>query len=158
MEDNTMPRTTFLPVVRELARCYQAFERLSGRHIRQLGLTAGQFDVIATLGGTDGMSCRELGDATLITKGTLTGVLDRLAERGLIERCACSGDRRSITVRLTPAGQALFDNSFDAHLAHLKPAFDQLAPDELAETAALLARLREALENEAPDCCEIQNN
>ena len=45
--------TPNLPAVpQELARCYQGFERASGRNIRELGLTPAQFDIIATLGNT----------------------------------------------------------------------------------------------------------
>jgi DNA-binding MarR family transcriptional regulator len=73
-----LPREPFLPMLRELARCYQAFESYSGLHIRSLDLTPSQFDIVATLGNTAGMSFKELGVKTLITKGTLTGVVYRL--------------------------------------------------------------------------------
>ena len=104
-----MSPSIFLPVVRELVRSYQAFELVSARHIRQLGLTPPQFDIIATLGNTQGMNCKELGEKTLITKGTLTGVLDRLIDKGLICRSTPPEDRRSIFICLTDAGEALFD-------------------------------------------------
>jgi DNA-binding MarR family transcriptional regulator/cytochrome c556 len=74
--------------------------------VRALGLTPAQFDIVATLGNTPGLSFRELGERTLITKGTLTGVVDRLEARGLVERVASDHDRRSVTVRLTAAGDA----------------------------------------------------
>jgi hypothetical protein len=53
-------------------QCYQAFEAYSATHIRTLGLTPPQFDIVATLGNTSGMTATELGEKTLITKGTLT--------------------------------------------------------------------------------------
>jgi len=95
---------SFLRTLRTLATCYQAFGAFSAANVRQLGLTPAQFDVLATLGNTAGMSCRELGERTLITKGTLTGVLDRLAARRLIRRSPSDQDRRSVFVQLTPAG------------------------------------------------------
>jgi DNA-binding MarR family transcriptional regulator len=76
-------------MLRELARCYQAFEAHSGAHVRSLGLTPAQFDIVATLGNTPGMSFKELGEKTLITKGTLTGVVDRLEAQRLVRRSAC---------------------------------------------------------------------
>jgi len=48
------PPRRFLRSVRLLAQCYQGFERLSGRHVRALGLTPAQFDIVATLGNTEG--------------------------------------------------------------------------------------------------------
>ena len=71
-------QATFLPTMRELARAYQAFANYSDSHIRKLGLTPSQFDVIATPGNTEGMSMKALAEATLVTKGTLTGIVDRI--------------------------------------------------------------------------------
>src|SRR5512139_1350781 len=113
----------FLPTVQALVQCYQAFEAYSAAHIRALGLTPPQFDIIATLGNTAGMTATELGDKTLITKGTLTGVVDRMAARGWVERVAHGSDRRCQIVRLTPAGEALFAEIFPAHMAHLEACF-----------------------------------
>lgn len=132
---------SFLKTLRGLATCYQAFEAYSGTHVRSLGLTPAQFDVIATLGNTDGMSCRQLGEKTLITKGTLTGVLDRMEARGLIVRKPSREDRRSIFVRLTTAGEALFNQVFPQHIAWLKRAFSALDANELAHLEVLLAKL-----------------
>ena len=140
-----MPRERFLKTLRELARCYQAFERYSGAHVRELGLTPDQFDIIATLGNTEGMSFKELGEQTLITKGTLTGVVDRLEARGLVERIASDVDRRSTIVRLTRAGEREFARTFAAHIGHLKAAFGALDEPELKRLEGLLARLRESL-------------
>ena len=115
--------TDFLPTLQALAQCYQAFEAYSATDIRALGLTPPQFDIIATLGNTPGMTATELGDKTLITKGTLTGVVDRLAERGWVERVAHSSDRRSQIIRLTTSGEALFAQVFPVHMAHLAACF-----------------------------------
>src|SRR5438093_605035 len=106
----------FLQVLRPLVETYFAFLRKDDRHIRSLGLTSPQFDVIATLGDTQGMPCRELSEKTLVTKGTLTGVLDRLEKKGLIERVPSREDRRCTLIRLTPKGDARFREVFPAHI------------------------------------------
>jgi MarR family 2-MHQ and catechol resistance regulon transcriptional repressor len=139
------PREPFLPTLRELARCYQAFESFSARHVRRLGLTPAQFDIVATLGNTQGLSFKELGDKTLITKGTLTGVVDRLVSQDLVRRVACSTDGRSQIVQLTAKGNSLFQRVFPEHLAHLRRAFERIDEEQLALTEAALRKLREAL-------------
>jgi MarR family 2-MHQ and catechol resistance regulon transcriptional repressor len=141
----------FLRSLRLLAETYQAFERLSGGHVRALGLTPAQFDIVATLGNTPGMSFRELGERTLITKGTLTGVVDRLAARGLVERVANDLDRRSITVRLTPAGEREFRRVFAPHIAHCRRGFEAWSAGDLAALDAQLERLRDGLARAALD-------
>jgi MarR family transcriptional regulator, 2-MHQ and catechol-resistance regulon repressor len=139
-------KPAFLPTLRELVRCNQAFERFSNAHVRSLGLTPPQFDVIATLGNTEGMSCKALGEQTLITKGTLTGVLDRLEERRLVERRADANDARRTHVALTAAGEALFANVFPPHLAHLDRAFSRLSLAELKALQSGLATLHAAFD------------
>jgi MarR family 2-MHQ and catechol resistance regulon transcriptional repressor len=140
-----MTTTTFLPALRELARAYQAFEVYSAVHIRTLDLTPAQFDIIATLGNTPGMPFKELGEKTLITKGTLTGVVDRLTDKKLVQRVPSPIDGRSQTVQLTEQGMALFKRIFPDHLSHLQRAFVELSQDELANLEKSLRHLREAL-------------
>ncbi len=146
-----MKPAPFLPTIRELVRCYQAFESYSARHIRSLGLTAPQFDIIATLGNTPGMTFRELGEKTLITKGTLTGVVDRLEEKKLVRRVASPTDGRSQIVQLTVRGEALFAKVFPAHLAHVAKAFAGYGADELQQTQDTLKRLGSVFLHAAED-------
>src|SRR5438046_1329745 len=110
----------YLRSVRLLAECMQEFERLSGEKVRECGLTHAQFDIIATLGNTAGMNYKELGERTLITKGTLTGVIERLERKGLVARERNGDDRRSFFVRLTPCGEGLFRDVFPKVVEHGK--------------------------------------
>ncbi len=133
----------FLAVLRELAEAYHAFSAYSATHVRAMGLTPAQFDVIATLGNTGGLSLSEIARKTLITKGTLTGIVDRLEAKGLLFRRVPAADRRSFHAVLTPAGEMLFTQAFPQHIEYLKRAFLLLAAEELEQTRAHLRRLRE---------------
>jgi MarR family 2-MHQ and catechol resistance regulon transcriptional repressor len=140
-----MPPQIFLPLMRELSRTYQAFEVYSSTHVRSLGLTPAQFDIVATLGNTQGMTTRELGEKTLITKGTLTGVVDRLVDKKLVRRSTLPSDGRCQIVQLTAQGKKLFARIFPAHLAHMERAFAQLSQKELNGITGSLSRLRGVL-------------
>jgi MarR family transcriptional regulator, 2-MHQ and catechol-resistance regulon repressor len=133
----------FIPVMRELVRAYQAFYDYSAQHIRELGLTPPQFDVICTLGNTDGMSMSKLGEKTLITKGTLTGIIDRLERKGLVRREVPEENRRSFTVVLTLEGEKVFEEVFPAHIAYLKKCFADLTPADMERVQATLKALRD---------------
>ncbi|MGC8508841.1 MAG: MarR family winged helix-turn-helix transcriptional regulator [Thiomonas sp.] len=151
-----MPKPTakpapFLPLLRELVRTYQAFERYSAAHVQSMGLTPAQFDVLATLGNTEGMNPGQLGKKTLITKGTLTGVVDRLLAKGLVQRLPDPSDGRGQIVRLTPEGQTLFERVFPAHGAHLARAFARLDAAQSAAAEQALHTLRVALEQAAAE-------
>lgn len=136
----------FLPSLRELVRCYQAFSTYSVAHLRTLGLTPPQFDIVATLGNTPGMTPKELGEKTLITKGTLTGVVDRLAAKGLVRRIPSAQDGRSQIVQLTKKGEILFDEVFPAHVAYFSRAFGDLKAEDYARIKAALHDLRAVFE------------
>jgi DNA-binding MarR family transcriptional regulator len=139
----------FLPLLRELAITFQTFQSYSAAHIRTLDLTPPQFDIVVTLGNTAGMSPKELGEKTLITKGTLTGVLDRLCEKNLVSRAASSSDGRGQIVQLTAQGEQLFAQIFPEHLAHLQPVFTQLNAGDIAILTEQLHQLRAAFNNAA---------
>lgn len=135
-------RDPYLRVIRPLVQAYLAFYRLGSRHIEKLGVTPAQFDVLAELGDTPGMTCADLSDATLITKGTLTGVLDRLEAKGLLQRIGVDSDRRAIRVHLTAKGETLYRKIFPAHgdflRRYLKDAFSTRDIDTLHAQLCLL--------------------
>jgi DNA-binding MarR family transcriptional regulator len=138
-----------MKVLRPLAETYFALMDKGASHIRSLGLTGSQFDVVATLGDTGGMTCKELSEQTLVTKGTLTGVLDRLAKKGLIERVPSREDRRSTIIRLTPKGAARFRKVFPAHIQYMKPFFEQaLTATEVTQLRKLLLQLKNGFEKD----------
>ncbi len=143
-----MPPSNILPLLRELSSTYQAFEVYSSAHIRSLSLTPAQFDIVATLGNTSGMSPKELGEKTLITKGTLTGVVDRLVDKKMVRRAASLSDRRCQVIRLTAQGEKLFARVFPAHLAHLERALAGFSPGNLAGMAENLRLLRTAFDRQ----------
>ena len=137
----------YLKVLRPLVEAYLAFWRVDSRHVRSLHLTPSQFDVIVTLGDTTGLTCSQLSSQTLVTKGTLTGVLDRLARKGLIRRESVASDKRRTKIRLTEKGNALFQRVFAAHIAFIRPFFERaLSQQEVETTRTLLLRIRDSFQ------------
>ncbi|MCH8620067.1 MarR family transcriptional regulator [Undibacterium sp. TS12] len=129
----------------------QLFEQASARNVRKLGFTHSQFDIIATLGNTPGMTCKELGEKTLITKGTLTGVLDRLEQKGLVQRERGNDDRRQLFVKLTPVGEATFDDIFPKIVSSGKQRFKSYTDqDYLALESSLFKLKQHLLEDDCP--------
>lgn len=136
---------TFPTVLRQLLRTHQAFLSYAARHVHKLDLTLPQYDVIITLGNTQGMQPKMLGEETLITKGTLTGVIGRLEDKGLVERLASKKDGRSQIIRLTEAGRAVYEQTFPEHLAHINRLFDGYAAEDIAKLEADLVKLHQAV-------------
>lgn len=135
----------YLKSVRLLAECLQGFERFSGEAVRQCGLTHAQFDIIATLGNTPGMTIKELGDKTLITKGTLTGVIDRLEAKGLVARERSCDDKRSFCVRLTQAGEDTFQDAFPKVVEQGRLLFSPYQEADFEEMDRILRKLKQLI-------------
>jgi len=136
----------FIPVMRELVRAYQAFASYDAAAYRDTDLTVAQADVIFTLGNTRGLTFKEIGELTLITKGTLTGVIDRLEQKALVKRITQADDRRCTRVVLTARGQTLFTKAFPRQIAYIKQRFDRLSPQDMKQLHSMLKKLRMAFE------------
>ncbi len=132
----------FMGVVRELVAAYQAFTMCDATSLRPYELTPPQADVIFTLGNTEGMTFKEIGEHTLITKGTLTGVVDRLEQKGIVKRIQAYDDRRCTRVVLTAKGIKLFQSIFPKQINALKERFDLLSRNDQKDLERLLRKLR----------------
>ncbi len=135
----------YLTLIKELVSTYQAFESFSTKHVKELGLTATQFDIIATLGNQPPMTCKELGEKTLILKGTMTGVLERLEAKGLIEKIPNADDGRSYKIGITKAGDRLFKKVFPEHLSYLEKNFEKLSPKDMDSAITALRNVKAIL-------------
>jgi DNA-binding MarR family transcriptional regulator len=138
-------RQSFVPLVRELLSTYHAFASYdaNGHRLSGSGLTVAQANVVFTLGNTDGMTCKDIGEWTHITKGTLTGVIDRLEDKGLVERWAAEGDGRKTIIALTRKGERVFDEEYPRHIGYLKERFDHLGAGDRDRAIDLLHSIQE---------------
>src|SRR5919112_4401590 len=103
-----------------------------------------EFDVLAALrraGPPYELSPGRLLTETLVTSGTMTNRVDRLAGRGLVERLPDPRDRRGVLVRLTGRGRETVDGALSGLLEHERRLLSALSPDELRELAGLMRRL-----------------
>jgi DNA-binding MarR family transcriptional regulator len=110
----------------------------------RFGLTGPSFAVIATLrraGKPYQCSQRALMDALQLTGGTVSVRIDRLERDGLVERLPDPRDQRGVLVRLTEAGERLFDQVAPLHLANedrLLSALNMLQREQLAALLRIL--------------------
>ena len=149
----------YLRSIRLLIECTQLFEKKSSAHVRSLGFTESQFDIIATLGNTTGMTCKELGEKTLITKGTLTGVLDRLEKKGLLQRTRGDGDQRQLFVKLTATGEQTFVDIFPQVVRQGRESFSEFQEQDFLALERELLKLKSCLSQHAsPQITDSSDN
>ncbi len=96
-------------------RLFQASNTLQTKATQALdefGITSTQWSVLGALSRpqtVDGMGVGDLSEYLLVSRQNLTGVLNRLESRGLIEKAIVDGDRRARKVRMTVSGRKLWD-------------------------------------------------
>lgn len=136
-----------------LARCYSTFARAVGSRISDYGLTTPQFGVLEALHHLGSLSLGDLADKLLVTGGNITYVMDRLEERGLVERDRSTEDRRVVLARLTPEGRKLVSEVFPDHAAHVRELMDALdGREETEELRRLLKKLGKSVASrESPE-------
>src|SRR5690349_8214249 len=132
----------------------EVFSRISrlARHLdlarrdafEAFGIEQWEFDVLAALrraGAPYELSPGRLLRETLVTSGTMTNRVDRLAARGLVERSPDPDDRRGVIVRLTPEGKATVDGAFTALLDAERGLLADLPDRDRQRLAGLLRTL-----------------
>lgn len=120
--------------------------RVTQRHLALFSeaipqVTTTQFAVIARLAEVGPMSQNHLGRATAMDGATIKGVVDRLARQGLVETAPDAGDKRRLTVSLTPSGLTLFGAVTQTALDVSEQTLAPLNAEERRILAGLLARL-----------------
>lgn len=134
-----------------LVRATQAVEAHTNQDFKRHGLTGVEFAVLEALYHKGPMLLGEVQRKILISSGGITYVVDRLVEKGLVERRDCATDRRARYAALTREGEALMRRIFPEHAAAIEEAMGGLSAREQEELTSLLRKLghsaAERLEN-----------
>jgi len=124
-------------------RLDQRLRLLMGRCLREIGLSIPQFDVLSALSERAGMTQRELAQRLFVTKGNVSGLIDRLVEAHLVERRSTERDRRSHALHLTTQGEKVAAAGLATQQAFLDDTLGKLDKDDLAALFLLLGRWRD---------------
>jgi len=120
------------------------FDRI-GRLLRPLGVSAAGGLVLGILRDHGSMSPSELGDRLIVTRATVTGLLDSLERRGFVHRSANPSDRRGLLVEITPAGLTVVQELRALVHRHEKAWMSALTDVELQTYIGLLHRIQDSL-------------
>lgn len=125
---------------------------------RRLGMTRAQWAVLKRLESNEGLKQSELADMLDLQPITLTRLVDRLCDNGLIERRADPNDRRAKRLFLTPAAQPLMNRLDTLGQNLMESILDGLAPEKtdaaLTYLGAMKENLRRLLQENADDKTE----
>lgn len=124
-----------------LRRCQQRAVDLFMEEVGGDGPTPRQFAVLLSVFQNRGTSQTDLVRATGIDRSTLTGILQRLADRGQIARARTERDRRANTIEITSSGEAALLSSFEAVERAQSRILEAVPLDRRPQAMAVLAQL-----------------
>ena len=133
-----------LAVLSRVSRLARRLDRARDVAFARHELAVWEFDVLVALRRTGPpyrLTPGQLLAETLVTSGTMTNRIDRLAARGLVVREPVPGDRRGTWVALTDAGRSRVDAAFIDLLAEERELLAVLTPQDQADLATSLRRL-----------------
>ncbi len=115
-----------------------------GNRLKPFGVTAEQYNVLRILRGqaADSVRVMDISDRMLERNSNTTRLIDRLIEKGLVQRLKASHDRRERAIQLTAEGTALLQQ-IDKAWENTSPHSSRLTHEEAAMLNQLLDRLRE---------------
>ena len=142
-----------IQVIGRVSRLSRLVDRRLAENFARYGIESWMYDVLATLrrsGEPYELTAGELVRQTMVTTGAVTNRIDRLEERGLVERTR-TRDRRKVVVRLTEKGLDLVDGVVHGHMATEREILAVLSPRQQRELTGLLRTVLVSLGDRAAD-------
>ena len=106
-----------------------------------------EFSVLEVLYHKERQTIQQIGSSILISSGSMTYVIDKLEQRGLLKRSGCPNDRRAIYVALTDQGMNVMKQIMPEHQRLIDNFFAALNPDEADTFVQLLEKVKQRTEN-----------
>jgi len=129
------------PLARALLRASDADRRLRLAAAERLGVAASDFDALLLIDATGPLTAGRIAEATGLTTGAITGLIDRLERAGWVQRTRHEADRRQVVIELAPERR----EAVDAHWGDRERMMLDAASDADDATLAACARLLDAV-------------
>lgn len=133
----------FLHLLRLATDLSNALDLCLSRH----GLLQGRWWVLILLMREDSLTSTPsaLAEKAGVTRATMTGLIDGLERDGLVERLMDTRDRRSVSVRLTPSGQAKLDQVMPDYYSRLRRCMAGLDEEGRERLQLILSQINQGI-------------
>jgi DNA-binding MarR family transcriptional regulator len=128
-------------VLDSLRRIVQVLRESSRRAEQELGITGAQLFVLEKLVDVPSQSLNELAERTHTHQSTVSTVVGRLVEHGLVVRQRSAGDARRLELALTARGRRIAANTPGAAQNRLIRTIEELPPRSRRQLASLLRQV-----------------
>ncbi len=117
---------------------------------RAYGLSPATFNVLMILeGATEALCPHQIGERLLVTRGTVTGLLDSLEKQGLVRRIPHPEDRRMLLIQSTERARAVLEKLLPQHFPGEAELMSALSETEKESLVLLLGKIQAHLHRRA---------
>lgn len=145
----TEPRDDATRMFKAIRRIAHAIDLRSSAVARTVGLTIPQIVVLASVRDLGEVTTREVSRAADMTAATVVTILDKLEEKGLVERYRSTVDRRIVHTRLTPRGAEILTSAPPLLQDEFRAALARLPAPERARLIAALETVADMMDARA---------
>ena len=139
MENNSTANSLKLFIV--LSRAYKAINEHVNKVIQASGLNPTEFAVLELLYHKGDQPMQQIGGKILLASGSITYVVDKLEQKGMLKRIACPKDRRVTFAQITEDGKRFIQDIFPEHAEQIDKLMSTLSETEKLEAIDLLKKL-----------------
>lgn len=127
-----------------LSKAYKAIMEQAIKDMKRHGLTPTEFMIMEIIYHKGKVPLQQFADKILMTSGSITYNIDKLADKELLRRVPCQEDRRVTFAEITDQGKQLFDRIFPVHAEAIHAAMEGLGLEDKQAATELLKRLGKA--------------
>lgn len=124
-----------------LSRAYRAVNENVNKLIHTYGLNPTEFAVMELLYHKGDQPLQQIGGKILLASGSITYVVDKLEQKGLLKRVACPKDRRVTYAQITEKGKSFIEDVFPDHAKQIDTLMSKLSEDEKESAIMILKKL-----------------
>jgi DNA-binding MarR family transcriptional regulator len=114
------------------------------KNLTRLGLTLAELRILRVLHEQGSSPMNRFSAETMLSQPSITGIVDKLEEAGLVERVRSLEDRREVLIAITSKGDEVYAKGMDLHRQFVEKALSALEADEVDAVMTLLKKLADA--------------
>ena len=136
----------YAPIIADYRAAMNQLKCAASERVLRLGISMAQLHILYTLQRSGEMTMTRLADVLNVSLSSATGLVDRIVERGFVERSHPPEDRRLVRIRVTPEGTKMLEEIDAVSDDLLRTVLGRLGRAQLAGVRQALADLHAALD------------
>jgi DNA-binding MarR family transcriptional regulator len=137
-------------VWRSIADSWRRLQRAAEKNLAALDLSPhAELRILKLLREQGSTPMHRFCQETMLSQPSITGIIDKLEDRGLVERVRSKEDRREVLIAITPKGERAYLEGKDLHRQFVERALSSLKPAEVNELVVLFKKFADASDAQA---------